>query len=106
MVDVRKAKEDGKYECVLDYSMNTTMIQKAVIAMLGLALVMGIVMIGVAGYFLLQMGMDRSEISECNTWRAQAVEFADNSPAAKFYILRWQKDQCDAHGITINAPVK
>lgn len=47
------------------------------------------------------IGLDRNEMVECNKWQAQAEEF----PARVYYIAQWQKDQCDAHGITINASV-
>lgn len=50
--------------------------------------------------FLLNVGFNRSEIVECNQWAEQAHEYAG------FYLTQWQKDQCDAHGIDINAPVK
>lgn len=45
-------------------------------------------------------GWNKQEIVDCNTWAQQANAY----PA--FYLTHWQKDQCDAHGITINAPVK
>lgn len=46
------------------------------------------------------IGFDRNEEVECLTWASQAKQF-DN-----YYITSWQKQQCDAHGITIEAPVK
>lgn len=50
--------------------------------------------------FLAIVGEGRQEAVECNTWKAQAAEFD------QFYLLKWQKEQCDAHGIIINAEVK
>lgn len=46
------------------------------------------------------MGLGRSEVVECDQWQAQSQQY----PA--FYLVAWQKSQCDAHGIIINAPVK
>lgn len=46
------------------------------------------------------VGTGRSEVMECNKWNQEA----DAYPG--FYLAHWQKDQCDAHGIVINAPVK
>lgn len=102
MVDIIK-REDGSSECVLDYS---TDMQKAVFTILALGAVVCIGVICVAAYFILLLGSDRGEIMECNKWHAQAAEFANNPTSAQFFLTRWQKDQCDAHGITINAPVK
>lgn len=45
-------------------------------------------------------GMDKSEVVECNKWQSQAVEYSG------FYLTHWQADQCRAHNITINAPIK
>ncbi len=44
--------------------------------------------------------MDSSEIKECQTWRGYATTLTD------FYITKWQADQCEYHGIKINAPIK
>lgn len=53
-----------------------------------------VVAISFAGKFA-----DKSEIVECLNWKVQAEEF----PA--FYLTGWQSDQCNAHGIFINAEV-
>lgn len=42
----------------------------------------------------------RNESVECSTWQQQARDFPG------FYLLQWQRDQCDAHKIWIAAPVK
>lgn len=52
--------------------------------------------------FVGNIGMSRSEIADCNKWAQQAEEY----PSRLFFITQWQKDQCDAHKITINAHVK
>lgn len=49
----------------------------------------------------LQNGMASEEVTECRKWQEQAAEYAPS-----FYIVQWQADQCKAHDITINAPVK
>lgn len=46
-------------------------------------------------------GMEKTEVVECLTWRSQSTEFKPT-----FYLLEWQKQQCDSHGIEIDAPVK
>lgn len=45
-------------------------------------------------------GSNLSEINECQKWHLQA------STIDGFFLAQWQKDECDAHHITINAPVK
>lgn len=46
------------------------------------------------------IGFGRNEVVECNQWQSQAQQYPS------FYLVAWQKAQCDAHGIIINAPVK
>ena len=46
------------------------------------------------------VGTSRSEIVECNKWSQEA----DAYPG--YFLASWQKDQCDAHGVIINSPVK
>ena len=53
-----------------------------------------------AGIWALNYGVNKQEVVDCLTWQQQA----DVYPA--FYLLKWQKDQCDAHHITVNAPMK
>lgn len=45
-------------------------------------------------------GENKQEVVDCLTWQQQAKDY----PA--FYLTSWQKKQCDAHHITVNAPVK
>ncbi len=42
---------------------------------------------------------NRAEIVECREWAEQAEEFKD------FYLLEWQKEQCDYHGIVIQTKI-
>lgn len=49
---------------------------------------------------LLLMGFKKEEQVSCYKWQEQAGQYSG------FYLLQWQKDQCDAHGIEINAPVQ
>lgn len=44
--------------------------------------------------------LDRSEIVECNQWKTQSTQYAG------FFLSQWQAEQCQAHDITINAPIK
>lgn len=44
--------------------------------------------------------MDQSEIVECNQWKEQSTQYAG------FFLAEWQAEQCTAHHININAPVK
>lgn len=44
-------------------------------------------------------GINNSEATECFKWQGQAKQFPG------FYLTNWQKGQCDAHSITIDAPV-
>lgn len=60
-----------------------------------------IVFVAVCFSALISISFDRSEVVECNTWARQAQEYS-----TQFYLLGWQKAQCDAHGLIINAPVK
>ena len=46
------------------------------------------------------VGTGRSEVVECNKWSQEA----DAYPG--YFLAQWQKDQCDANGIIINAAVK
>ena len=45
-------------------------------------------------------GFNKNEVVECYKWDAQATAYS------AFYLAEWQKAQCDAHGIKIDAPVK
>lgn len=49
---------------------------------------------------LLNEGLNRSERLECLAWRNYSQQYAG------FYLTEWQADQCLAHDITINAPIK
>lgn len=102
MVDVVTREYDDAAECCLDYSniKNMTYIQKTVVAVMSLAVILGIAGVLVGLYFVLSLGIDRSEIVECNKLKGQEAEFD------QFFLTKWQKEQCDGHGIFINAPVK
>lgn len=53
------------------------------------------------GFFhLLDSAMDRSEVFECTKWKVMSEQYEG------FYITHWQNDQCNAHDIVINAPIK
>lgn len=52
--------------------------------------------------FILPGYLDRQEIVECKSLVAQSKAGYDG----KFFIAKWQDDQCRSHGIVIDAPVK
>jgi hypothetical protein len=52
------------------------------------------------GFVLGQSGLDAHEQYECRVWQQQAEDYP------LFYQTGWQKEQCDHHGIIINAPIK
>jgi 3D (Asp-Asp-Asp) domain-containing protein len=45
------------------------------------------------------VGLDRQEEYECQKWQQWAKDYP------LFYLTRWQADQCEAHGIKVEAPV-
>ena len=48
----------------------------------------------------LARGFTRQEKYECRKWEKQASEYPN------YYLTSWQDEQCRAHGIKINAPIK
>jgi hypothetical protein len=57
----------------------------------------------ILGTFLLVKALDygvgKSEVNECLKWQQEAVEYAPH-----YYLVGWQKKQCDHFGIEIDAP--
>lgn len=49
---------------------------------------------------LIEIGWSRSERSECLTWQAEAKSYLTT-----YYLLEWQKEQCDRWGIDIEVPI-
>lgn len=65
-----------------------------------IALFLGIVLlIGLLGW-VGKSGLDQNEVVQCRQWQEQSAQYAG------FYLVQWQADQCKAHNIIINAPVK
>lgn len=62
-------------------------------------IIIGILLVMLIG-LVIESGINKGEIVECNKWQEHAAMYEG------FYLVQWQKDQCDAHQITINAPVK
>lgn len=58
------------------------------------------VALGAALMWAIVVGTGRSENAECIKWSQEA----DAYPG--FFLAQWQFDQCSAHGIKIDAPVK
>lgn len=61
-----------------------------------------IFLVGIAGgiSFLVVYALDVKEVSDCETYRARAHKLES------YYITKWQKEMCDRHNITIEAPVR
>lgn len=64
------------------------------IVVIVIALVIGV-------FIAFNEAISKGEISECEKWQNQAVVFTRG-----FYLTKWQADQCEAHGIEVNAPVR
>lgn len=64
--------------------------------LLTLALAALVILLGWA----VDRSIDKSEIVECEKLRTQSQNYTG------FYLLQWQMEQCQAHNININAPVK
>lgn len=60
---------------------------------------LGIIVFTIIGV-LVFFAANTAEKNECRQWAEQAATLK------AFYITSWQKDQCDAWHIKINAPVK
>jgi hypothetical protein len=45
-------------------------------------------------------GIERSEKAECLQWQKEAKQFAG------YYLTKWQAEQCMAHNIKVEAPIK
>lgn len=79
------------HEIKRDYSQKSLSEVFLMVAML--AAVLGLVA-------LAPLAFDRNEEMECKGWQQEA----QNNP--QFYLLGWQAEQCAAHHITVDAPVK
>lgn len=51
-------------------------------------------------YVVFFAAMNNQEKAECIGWQEEAQTLPD------YFITEWQKMQCDAHSIAINAPVR
>lgn len=54
-----------------------------------------------ASAILINIGWNRSERSECLGWQEEAKRYP-----AIYYLLGWQKEQCDRWGIEIKTQVR
>lgn len=65
--------------------------------LVGFVLIVGsIVAIGIGIYHFAINTVERSEIVECQKLERYSKEFAETG---EFYVTRWQKSMCDAHGM-------
>lgn len=67
----------------------------AIVAVIIIGTILGFVQMISAGL------ISRGEQHECRKWAKQAEVYRP-----QFYLTEWQKNQCDYHGIEINAPVR
>lgn len=51
-------------------------------------------------FWVIPVSLSRSEQMECMKWQRWSEEYQE------FYLTPAEADQCKAHNITINAPVK
>lgn len=65
-----------------------------------LIIILTVIALIVLFFGALVVGLDRQAKADCETWRNQAEEYE------AFYLTKWQKEQCDAVGVEVNAPVK
>ena len=59
-----------------------------------------LIILATATFFVIGEGLNRHEIAECLEWQQWSEEYEG------FYLAEWQKEQCDHHGIAIDAPVR
>lgn len=65
-----------------------------------IAIILAVIGVVSGAVYLGENSLNDSEIAECRKWQEQSAQYSG------FYIVQWQKDQCDAHSIIINATVK
>lgn len=81
--------------------MNTIEKDRERINVLGWVIGIGLIILLIASLiYTLDVGMNRQEIVDCNTWKQYAEEYPN------FFLTQWQAEQCKAHNIIINAPIK
>lgn len=64
------------------------------------------IVVAVIAFFILfaafDIGFDRKEKAECMAWQELAV----SNPVALEGYATWQVDQCKAHGVNVDWPVR
>ena len=67
-----------------------------------LAIIVAILVLSLATAFTkaISKGLNESEINECKEWKKSAEKYPD------YYLLGWQKEQCDHQGIEIDVEVR
>ena len=84
-----------KRKIIIKNAMETHTVER-----IGMVLMFAFLVALAAGAFIgIMIGTGRSETAECLKWQNDAI----GRPL--YYITTWQKEQCDAHGIQISAPV-
>ena len=66
-----------------------------------------LIIILIFGIIILNKAVSKQEKVECLKWQNESKELEPYNAYNKtgYYLLKWQKDQCDARGIEISAPV-
>lgn len=49
--------------------------------------------------FLLIQGINKNELIDCMRWKQESKEYS------QYYLLKWQQEQCLAHGIVIETKI-
>jgi hypothetical protein len=71
------------------------MIEKIIITLIAIALFSFVALQGLKG-------LNKTHKNECKEWQEMAI----SGDYPDYYIVGWQKEQCDFHGIEIDAPVR
>ncbi len=69
-----------------------------ILASCGLGILVFAIISGVVGIAI--FSMNEQERNDCNHWAEQARVYPG------FFLTQWQADQCKAHDIVVNAPIK
>jgi hypothetical protein len=66
-----------------------------------------IVLAVIGAFVVFVIAIDEQEIAECNKWASEAKEIKRYDPKTEtgYFISPWQKEQCDSHGIQVDAYV-
>lgn len=83
-------------------------IQNILLTAVGIAIAIGVVYLVMGIFDLMQSGMIRNEQLECYKWEKESHQYPRYDPETDtgYYVLVWQKMQCDDVGVDLTAKVK